>query len=324
MKAGVFAFTHFVAPVAIAMGVVTPALAQSRGLSDAYLLGTWKEDRTCRGPAAMTFDVLTFTIPGQPPLGYRVTGPNEVTLTGSSGSLILTSQYVDADTMLGTFGGSTSTLYRCTSAAAPAPPATFAPVPGYVGGISAAYLSGRWKDNGLCIGKTLMTFDAGGSVIFKGAVATAFTVTGSDSIALSTPSGPLSFTVRYLEPDKIFVDDHKGNTGEAFRCTRTPSGFAAPTPAPPAPYAPPAGALSPAFLYGRWTQNTCAAAATFRPDGILVDSNGTTVGWSFGGNFLTFTTALGVSETLTLRALDANTVERREASGALTLMRRCP
>ena len=301
-----------------------PAMAQGAGLSDTYLQGTWKEDRTCRGPDAMVFDFLALRMPGRPAVGYQVTGPNEITLSGSSGSLKLTSQHVDADTMLVTFGGRSAPVYRCNASAGPGPVAPPpVPAPPVIGRISAHYLEGRWKDNGLCIGKTLMTFNPGSTVIFKGAPVTAYAITGPNSIAITTPSGPLTLIVRYIDANKIQVDDLKGNVGEAWRCTPTPPGFAPPPP-PAAPYAPAPSVLDRAFLFGRWTLNNCAMAATFRPDGVVVDSGGGTVRWALGGNFLTFTVPGGNSDTVTLRASDATTLEKRESTGAINIMRRCP
>ena len=66
------------------LAAAVPAMAQGAGLSDMYLRGTWKEDRACRGPDAMVFSFFGLQMPGQPLVNYKVTGPNEVTVSGSA------------------------------------------------------------------------------------------------------------------------------------------------------------------------------------------------------------------------------------------------
>jgi hypothetical protein len=75
------------------------------------------------------------------------------------------------------------------------------------------------------------------------------------------------------------------------------------------------GAVTREYLVGRWTEeemNDCAGAATeFRADGTFLFPWGDTGNWSLAGDQLTMT---GNSNALTVRAVDANTIEIRSPS----------
>ena len=83
-----------------------------------------------------------------------------------------------------------------------------------------------------------------------------------------------------------------------------------------APAATPAdGAVTREFLVGRWTEeemNDCAGAVTeFRTDGSFAFPWGDTGRWTLDGDRLTMT---GNDNALTVRAVDANTIEVRSPS----------
>ena len=75
---------------------------------------------------------------------------------------------------------------------------------------------------------------------------------------------------------------------------------------------PPDGAVTREFLVGRWTEeemSDCAGAATeFRADGSFLFPWGDAGSWTLDGDRLTMT---GNSNALTVRAVDANTMEVR-------------
>lgn len=321
--------------------------AFAQALTDAYLDGEWQENKACTGPADYTFGAFfnTFQVGAGTPATYKITGPESITLDPNGSSpMVLKLQHVDADTMLIYMAGSRSTLYRCrkagtrAAAAAPPPPAAPAPAPvpytppvaaplpaapGFFGGISVAFLDGKWKNNGLCMGRTRVTFDQFGNVTFDGSPTTAYTVTAPNQIMVASRAGPVYMTVTYVDPNKIVINDGRGNIDERWRCTPTPAGFAAP---PPPPAAMPAGVmLTPALLVGRWTSvgNCAAAAATFRPDGSFIDGTGVSARWSLGGNLLTYSVP-GGSDTVVLRAINANAIEQSDSSGRTIVMQRCP
>ena len=315
----------------------TAAQAQVPTLTDEFLSGKWHENRACSGSADYEFSIVfrTLQIGSGDPTDYVVSGPQQISLVASGTPIGL--QVVDQDTMVMSIGTSQTPIYRCPASAAAAlapapvqapafsPPPAIAPAATGLGGtISVAFLDGSWKDNGLCLGPTQMQFDFASNVQFAGAPATSYAIAGNDRIAVTTPSGPLILTVRYVDPNRIFVDDGKGNSGEAWRCSPAQSGFAAPAAAPSPPAAPAPSALTPAFMFGRWTATNCAAVSTFRPDGTLLDSSGVVANWSLGAGFLTFSLPSGVSDTVTLRAVDANTVQRIDTAGNVVTWRRCP
>ncbi|MCB2087418.1 MAG: hypothetical protein R3E18_13030 [Sphingomonadaceae bacterium] len=299
----------------------TTAHAQTSGLSNSYLAGTWKDDRSCRGADAMSFDAFGNAVLQGTALNYSVTGVDQITLIGSGGSTVIRSQRVDQDTMLLDYGGSRSPLYRCTAAASapttavpsftPTPAfvvgtwtdsnncadtftfvgngdmlnnrglkvgqwllsgnrltlaltsgtiaydltatdansmtgsevvasgfgkasfmkrcgggggaAYVAPAPGYSPGyalpaLSSAFLVGKWKDNGLCLGKTDVEFTPTSQVSFKRTAFVNYAVTGPNMITMSGPGGSLNVTITILEPGKIGITDGSGSWSEVWRC----------------------------------------------------------------------------------------------------------
>lgn len=196
-------------------------------------------------------------------------------------------------------------------------------------GVSKGYLEGKWKDNALCLGKPQFLFDANRSVMIDDTALADYAVSGFNQVTMSGQGGSFTISASPIDSDTMYVSDGQGNAGEMYRCSPTPqvakSMAYAPRAAAPAQMAPGAASLTPAFLYGRWTTTNCGNVGTFRQDGTFLDSTGAVVNWALGGNYLTFTVpSAGVSDTVTVRALDVNTLERTESNGARTVMRRCP
>lgn len=196
-------------------------------------------------------------------------------------------------------------------------------------GVSNAYLEGKWKDNVLCLGKPQFLFDANRSVMIDDSILADYAVSGLNQVTMSGQGGSFTISASPVDADTMYVSDGQGSAGEMYRCSPTPQAAKRMTYAPqavaPTPASPAAGVLAPAFLYGRWTTTNCSKVGTFRQDGTFLDSTGAVVNWVLGGNYLTFTVpSAGVSDTVTVRAIDANTLERTESNGSRTVMRRCP
>ena len=110
----------------------------------------------------------------------------------------------------------------------------------------------------------------------------------------------------------------------AANATDMNSGLAAPggkDPAVPAATSP-GGAVTPAFLTGRWTDNNdCNATIEFRDDGSFVLPNGGTGYWTLNGDRLTFQGSSTVSAQIS--APNADTIMLTHANGTVGRSTRC-
>ncbi len=196
------------------------------------------------------------------------------------------------------------------------------------------YLAGKWHENRACAGSADYEF----SIVFQTLQIgrgdpTDYAISGPQEIALGAAGTPIGLQI--VDQDTMLMSIGTSQTA-IYRCPSSTASAQFPAPAAPAA-APPAfpppptapatvspSALTPAFLFGRWTATNCAVAGTFRPDGTFVEANGVTVNWALGAGFLTFSLPSGFSDTVTLRAIDANTVQRIDTAGNVLTMRRCP
>lgn len=184
-----------VAAMVLVSAMAAPVSAQSKALSQSYLVGTWKEDRACTGADAMAFDASGSAVVQGSQLNYSVTGPEQVTLSGNTGSLVLKMQYVDQNTMLAEFSGSKNALYRCggasVSAASTTSAGTTTAVPQFTP--TPAYIVGKWTDSGNCA--DTMTFQGNGEVLNNAGLPIGnWTLTGS-MLQLALTSGTANFNV---------------------------------------------------------------------------------------------------------------------------------
>lgn len=82
------------------------------------------------------------------------------------------------------------------------------------------------------------------------------------------------------------------------------------------------GAVTPAFLVGRWTDtNDCEATIEFRDDGSFVLPNGGTGYWTLNGDRLTFQGSSTVSAQIS--APNADTIMLTHANGTVGRSTRC-
>lgn len=143
------------ASTVVAMSLLStgaPVAAQNNSISQAYLIGIWKEDPQCRGNEAMVFFANnTMSSAGSVPVNYTVTGPSQILMFGPGGSVPIQTQYVNQDKIVVTFQNDATVLHRCGANNA-----------GHHNNaqLSSAYITGGWGQNGNCANPEV--FSAGG------------------------------------------------------------------------------------------------------------------------------------------------------------------
>lgn len=125
----------------------TSASAQSGPVSAAYLTGVWKENQQCTGGEAMVFfPNNTMSSAGSVPVNYVVSGPAQIMMYGSGGSVPIETQVVNQNKMVITFQNDATVLYRCGFNT----PTHNYPAPNNNMQLSPAYITGGWGYNGNC------------------------------------------------------------------------------------------------------------------------------------------------------------------------------
>lgn len=143
------AFPKAVAMAAAAMTLCwgAPAFAQHSALTTSYLTGVWKEDQQCRGNEALVFFANdTMSSAGSVPVSYAITGPGQFVMHGPGGVVPINVQIIHQNNMIVSFPGGTTVVFRCGYNAGP----SNNPAPNYNAGLSPAYLTGGWGQNGNC------------------------------------------------------------------------------------------------------------------------------------------------------------------------------
>ncbi len=130
----------------------TSAVAQNGGVTTGYLTGVWKEDQQCRGNEAMVFFANdTLSSAGSVPVSYAVTGPSQIVMHGPGGAVPINIQSIHQNNMIVSFQGGTTVLFRCGhNVGQNYNPGPYNPGPNYNAGLSPAYITGGWGQNGNC------------------------------------------------------------------------------------------------------------------------------------------------------------------------------
>ena len=196
------------AAITLSSWISAPAFAQHGGVTTNYLTGVWKEDRRCRGNEAMVFFANgTMSSAGSVPVNYAVTGPSQIVMHGPGGVVPINIQNIDQNNMIVNFQGRAVVVFRCGYNSGQ----NYNPGPNNNAGLSPAYITGGWGQNGNCARPEVFSVngqlnssngDQGSWALF-GNTLRIKGVSGTDTDFAVQPNGPRHMTLTQTQNGQV-------------------------------------------------------------------------------------------------------------------------